>query len=317
MSVITITAIIAFLIAVLMGPKLIPFLLKLKIGQTEREDGPQSHLKKSGTPTMGGIMILTAFLIPALVMVNKYELVAPVVFLTLGMGFVGFVDDYIKVVKKRSLGLRAWQKMAMQIIIAIVFGLYLELGTDISLAMKVPFLQDKMIDFGFFNIPVLVFVVIATANGTNLTDGVDGLLSSTTLGVTGFFLVLALTRTTGLEPAIGAMIGALMGFLCYNSYPAKVFMGDTGSLALGGFVAAMAYVLEMPLFIPIIGIIYLIEAVSVMLQVGYFKLSHGKRIFKMAPIHHHFELSGWSETRTVAIFTIITILFCMVAYLGV
>jgi len=311
-STIVIPVVIAFMISVIMGPVVIPFLRRLKIGQTEREDGPKSHLKKSGTPTMGGILILGSIVLTAIPYITKYPKIIPVLFLTLGFGLIGFIDDYIKVVLKRSLGLTPAQKMAGQLVVTGIFAFYLVNYTDISLAMKVPFLDGKFLDFGILNIPILFFVVIGTVNGTNFTDGLDGLATSVTVIVATFFTVVAIGTGSGIEPVTCAVVGSLLGFLLFNVYPAQVFMGDTGSLALGGFVAACAYMMQMPLFIVIVGFIYLMEVVSVILQVGYFKMSGGKRIFKMAPIHHHFELCGWSETRVVAVFSIITAILCLV-----
>lgn len=315
--VILISVMISFAISVLLGPVVIPFLRRLKIGQTERTEGPESHLKKNGTPTMGGILILISVVITSLLFVRQYPRIIPVLFLTLGFGLVGFLDDYIKVVLRRSMGLRAWQKFALQILVTSVFTFYLLHYTDVSLAMKVPFLEGIYLDFGWFNIPILFFVVIGTVNGTNFTDGLDGLASSVTVLVATFFTVVAIGTNSGIEPITCAVVGALLGFLLFNVHPASVFMGDTGSLALGGFVAAAAIMMQMPLFIVIVGLIYLVEVLSVMMQVTYFKATGGKRIFKMAPIHHHFELCGWSETRVVAVFSIVTALLCLLALFGV
>lgn len=309
--------IISFIISAALGPFIIPFLRRLKVGQTVRDEGPQSHIKKNGTPTMGGILILIAVVLTSLIYVKDYPKIIPILFLTLGFGLIGFLDDYIKVVLKRSMGLRAWQKMLGQLIVTGIFAFYIVHYTGISLAMKIPFWEGHMIDFGIFNIPLLFFIVIGTVNGTNFTDGLDGLASSVTVIVATFFTVVAIGMNSGIEPITCAVVGALMGFLLFNVYPASVFMGDTGSLALGGFVAATAYMLQMPLFIAIVGLIYLMEVLSVILQVGYFKLTGGKRIFKMAPIHHHFELCGWSETRVVAVFSIITTICCLIAYMGI
>lgn len=311
-----IPVIIAFGISVLLGPVIIPFLRRLKVGQTERDDGPKSHLKKSGTPTMGGVLFLTSVIITSLLYMKDYPQILPILFLTLGFGLIGFLDDYIKVVLKRSMGLRAWQKMLGQIVVTGIFAYYLLNFTDINLAMRIPFLPGKYLDFGFLSIPILFVVVIGTVNGTNFTDGLDGLASSVTIMVATFFSVVAIGVGSGIAPITCAVVGALLGFLLFNVYPARVFMGDTGSLALGGFVAATAYMLQMPIFILLVGFIYLIEVISVMLQVSYFKISHGKRIFKMAPIHHHFELCGWSETRVVAVFSIVTAILCLVALLA-
>ena len=312
-SVILISVLVSFAISVFLGPLVIPFLRRLKIGQTERTEGPESHLKKNGTPTMGGILILISVVATSLLFVRDYPRIIPVLFLTLGFGLVGFLDDYIKVVLRRSMGLRAWQKFALQILVTGVFVFYLLHYTDVSLAMKVPFLKGVYLDFGWFNIPFLFFVVIGTVNGTNFTDGLDGLASSVTVLVATFFTVVAIGTNSGIEPITCAVVGALLGFLLFNVHPASVFMGDTGSLALGGFVAAAAIMMQMPLFILIVGLIYLVEVLSVMIQVTYFKATGGKRIFKMAPIHHHFEKCGWSETRIVAVFSIITALCCLVA----
>lgn len=311
------SVIISFAISVLLGPVIIPFLRRLKVGQTVRDEGPQSHLKKNGTPTMGGILILLSVVVTSLFFVKDYPKIIPILFLTLGFGMVGFLDDYIKVVLKRSMGLRAWQKMALQIVVTGVFAFYLLKYTGVSLAMKVPFMDGVYLDFGWMNIPILFLVVIGTVNGTNFTDGLDGLASSVTVLVATFFTVVAIGTGSGIEPVTCAVVGALLGFLLFNVHPASVFMGDTGSLALGGFVAASAYMMQMPLYIVIVGFIYLVEVLSVMLQVSYFKMTGGKRIFKMAPIHHHFELCGWSETRVVTVFSIVTALLCLVALMGV
>ena len=315
-SSVAIPVMIAFAISVILGPVIIPFLRKLKVGQTERDDGPQSHLKKSGTPTMGGILILASVVLASLPYIRTYPKIIPVLFLTLGFGLIGFLDDYIKVVLKRSLGLTPSQKMAGQIVVTAVFAYYLTHYTDVSLAMKIPFLPGQYLDFGILNLPILFFVVIGTVNGTNFTDGLDGLASSVTIMVATFFTVVAIGTGSGIEPVTCAVVGALLGFLLFNVYPARVFMGDTGSLALGGFVAACAYMMQMPLFIVIVGFVYLMEVISVILQVGYFKATGGKRIFKMAPIHHHFELCGWSETRVVAVFAIATAILCLIGLMA-
>lgn len=315
---VVIPAVIAFCISALLGPVIIPFLRKLKAGQTIRDEGPETHLQKNGTPTMGGLIILTAVTITSLLYVKTNPKIIPVLFLTLGFGLIGFLDDYIKVVLKRSMGLRAWQKMALQIVVTGVFAYYLVNVADISLAMRVPFFDGKYLDFGSVgNIIMLFIVVIGTVNGTNFTDGLDGLATSVTSLVATFFTVVAIGLGSGIEPITCAVVGALLGFLLFNGYPASVFMGDTGSLALGGFVAASAYMMQLPLFILIVGFIYLAEVVSVMLQVSYFKLTHGKRIFKMAPIHHHFELCGWRETKVVGAFSTITAILCLIGLMAI
>ena len=308
---------IAFAISVLLGPVVIPYLRKLKMGQTERVEGVQSHLKKAGTPTMGGIIFLLSTVVTSLFYVKDYPKIIPVLFLTLGFGIIGFLDDYLKVVLKRSDGLMPMQKMACQIVVTGIFAFYLMKFTDIPMSMKIPFFPGHELDLGILTIPVLFIAVIGTVNGVNFTDGLDGLASSVTIMVATFFSVMAIGTQSGIEPITCAVVGALMGFLLFNVYPAKIFMGDTGSLALGGFVAGTAYMLQMPLFIILVGMIYVVEVLSVMIQVTYFKATHGKRFFKMAPIHHHFELCGWSETRIVAVFSVITAVLCLIALMGV
>ncbi len=313
----SITAVmISFFVSAMLGPVLIPFLRWLKCGQMVRSDGPAAHLKKMGTPTMGGIMILFSVTATSLLFLKDYPRIAPILLLTAGFGLVGLIDDYIKVVCRRSMGLLPWQKLLGQLLVTAIFVWYLTRYTDVSLAMRIPFLPGRYLDFGIWNIPILFFVTLGTANGTNFTDGLDGLAASVTLMVAVFFSVVAIGTSSGIEPVTCAVAGALMGFLLFNVHPAAVFMGDTGSLALGGFVAGCGYMLQMPLYIAIIGIIYLVEVCSVILQVGYFKISGGKRIFRMAPLHHHFELGGWSETKITALFTIITALMCLLALQG-
>lgn len=303
----------AFGLSVLLGPVVIPFLRKLKMGQTEREEGVQSHLKKAGTPTMGGVIILISVTLTSVFYIKDYPKIIPILFVTLGFGLIGFLDDYLKVVMKRSDGLFPKQKMALQILVTAVFAFYMVKMTDVGLDMIIPFTGGKTLDIGWFAIPLLFVAVIGTVNGVNFTDGLDGLASSVTVLVAAFFTVVAIGMKSGIEPVTCAVAGALLGFLLFNVYPASIFMGDTGSLALGGFVASTAYMLKMPIFIVIVGMIYLVEVLSVMIQVTYFKKTGGKRFFKMAPIHHHFELCGWSETRVVAVFSIITAILCLVA----
>ncbi|MEE1085848.1 MAG: phospho-N-acetylmuramoyl-pentapeptide-transferase [Schaedlerella sp.] len=314
---IVIPVLISFVVSVLLGPVVIPFLRRLKMGQTEREEGVKSHLKKAGTPTMGGVIILGSVIVTSLFYVKDYPKIIPVLFLTVGFGIIGFLDDYLKVVMKRSDGLFPKQKMALQIVVTAIFAFYLVKIAEIPLTMLIPFSGGKYLDIGILAIPLLFIAVIGTVNGTNFTDGLDGLASSVTVLVAVFFTVVAVGTKSGIEPITCAVVGALMGFLLFNVYPASVFMGDTGSLALGGFVAGAAYMMQMPLFIILVGMIYLVEVASVMIQVTYFKKTGGKRIFKMAPIHHHFELCGWSETRVVAVFSIVTAIFCLIALMGV
>ena len=312
---ILIPVIAAFAITAVLGPIVIPFLRRLKVGQTERKE-LASHLKKNGTPTMGGIMILAAIVITSLFYVRDYPKIIPILFMTVGFGVIGFLDDYLKVVLRRSDGLLAWQKMLLQIVLTAVFAYYMVNCSGVSLTMLIPFSGGRYLDAGWLTIPILFVAVVGTVNGTNFTDGLDGLASSVTIMVATFFSVVAVGTDAGIAPITCAVVGALLGFLLFNVYPASVFMGDTGSLALGGFVVSAAYMLQMPLFILIVGLVYLVEVLSVILQVTYFKLTGGKRIFRMAPIHHHFELGGWSETRVVAVFSIITAILCMIALLA-
>ena len=307
------TLIIAFVLCIFVCPVLIPFLHRLKFGQTVRDDGPQTHLQKTGTPTMGGLAFLAAFVLSAIFMTPTHETIA-VILVTIGFGLIGFIDDYIKVVKKRSLGLKPMQKIIGQLIICILFMVYLNksgVGTEIY----IPFTGGKTWDLGILFIPFCIIAVLATVNGVNLTDGLDGLADGVTLIVCVFFTMCAYAAGNGIVTAGGAMIGGLLAFLIFNAYPAKVFMGDTGSLALGGFIVACAFILKMPLFILIAGIIYVVETLSVAIQVTVYKKTK-KRVFKMAPLHHHFELSGWSETKVVTLFYVITAIACLVAFLG-
>ena len=305
----------AFAVSLVLGPIVIPFLRKLKMKQTERVEGVQSHLKKAGTPTMGGIIILAAVIVTSLFYVKDYPKIIPILFLTLGFGLIGFLDDYLKVVMKRSDGLYPKQKMALQIVVTAIFAFYMVKFAGVSLTMLIPFTGGKYLDIGWVAIPLMFFVVIGTVNGVNFTDGLDGLAASVTTLIAVFLTVIAVGTNAGIHPVICAVIGALLGFLCFNTHPAKVFMGDTGSLALGGFVVSAAYMLKIPLFIPIVAFIYFIEVLSVIIQVTYYKKTK-KRIFKMAPIHHHFELSGWPETKVVSIFSIVTAVLCLIGMLA-
>ena len=312
--------IISFAISAVLCPIVIPFLHKLKFGQQVRDDGPQAHLKKQGTPTMGGLIILSSIIITSLFYIKDYPKVIPVLFVTVGFGIIGFLDDYIKIVMKRSEGLNPKQKPLGQIVITAIFTYYLISADGVGTEMLIPFTGGfdggMMLDLGWLFVPAVFFIVLGTDNGVNFTDGLDGLCTSVTILVATFFTIVALGEGSGISPITGAVVGSLLGFLLFNVYPAKVFMGDTGSLALGGFVAASAFMVRMPIFIAIVGFIYLAEVLSVMIQVTYFKKTGGKRIFKMAPIHHHFELCGWSETRVVAVFSTVTAILCLIAYLG-
>ena len=312
--------IIAFAISAVLCPLIIPFLHKLKFGQQVRQDGPQAHLKKQGTPTVGGLIILSSIIITSLFYISSYPKIIPVLFMTVGFGIIGFLDDYIKIVMKRSEGLNPIQKLIGQFIITGIFAWYVvnsgEVGTEMLIPFTGGFQSGSFLHLGIFFVPALFFIVLGTDNGVNFTDGLDGLCTSVTILVATFLTIVAIGENTGISPITGAVVGSLLGFLLFNVYPAKVFMGDTGSLALGGFVSASVFMMRMPLFLPIIGFIYLAEVLSVIIQVTYFKKTGGKRIFRMAPIHHHFELGGWSETRVVAVFSIVTAILCLVAYLG-
>ena len=314
---VAVPVILSFALSAAAGPIIIPVLRRLKVGQTSRNDGPQTHLKKNGTPTMGGLIFLLSAAVTSLFYVKDYPKIVPILFVTVGFGIVGFLDDYIKVVLKRSEGLTPGQKMLGQILVAAVFAWYMAERSDVGFQMLIPFGGGQCLDLGSLSIPFLFVVLIGTVNGTNFTDGLDGLASSVTVMVAVFFTVVAVGTGSGIFPVTCAVTGGLLGFLLFNVYPASVFMGDTGSLALGGFVASTAYMLRLPLFIVIVGVIYLAEVLSVIIQVTYFKATHGKRFFKMAPIHHHFEKCGWSETRIVAVFSIITALCCLIALEGI
>ncbi len=304
---------LAFAVSAALGPLVIPALHKLKFGQNIRDDGPQSHLKKQGTPTMGGVMFLAGILVAGIVFGFRYPRIWPVLFMTAGFGVVGFIDDYRKVVKHRSEGLTPREKLVLQFLLTAVFAWYVV--TQIGTSTILPFIGEVEVPVWLF-VPVLFLAVMGTDNGTNLTDGLDGLCSSVTVVVAVFLTLVSALYGGQIEPVCSAVAGALMGFLLYNAYPAKVFMGDTGSLALGGFVSAAAFMMKIPVFIILFGFIYLAEVVSDLLQFAYFRKTHGKRLFRMAPIHHHFELGGWSETRVVTVFTIVTVIACAAAFLA-
>lgn len=310
---------ISFAVCAVLCPAGIPILRRMKFGQEVRDDGPQSHLKKQGTPTMGGIMILIAVAAGTLPFAGSDPETVPVLLFTLAFGVIGFLDDFLKIRKKQSEGLTVKQKFGLQVIATAVLAWYLWQNAELR-GMLVPFTGDLesgvIIPLGIFYIPFVFFVVMGTDNGTNFTDGLDGLCSSVTIAVAAFFLAASVREGVSCGPASGAVAGALLAFLLYNCYPAKVFMGDTGALALGGYVSSTALLLRMPLFILLVGFIYLMEVVSVMIQVVYFKKTHGKRFFRMAPIHHHFELGGWSETRVVTVFTTVTVILSLLCWLG-
>lgn len=308
---------VSFLFSVFLCPIVIPLLRRLKLQQYVRLDGPKTHLHKEGTPTMGGVIILTAAGLSSILFLQNASEMLPVLFSTLGFGMIGFLDDYIKVILQRSEGLTPIQKLVLQAVVAGIFVYYYLVQLQAEPEFLIPF-TGGITEGYYFRLPeplfalFTFFVMLGTVNGTNFTDGLDGLASGVTLLVAMFFTVVAIAMNSGVLPVTAAVTGALMGFLVYNVYPACVFMGDTGSLALGGFVSSVALLLKLPMFILIVGAIYMIEVLSVIIQVSFYKVTHGKRIFKMAPIHHHFEQCGWSETRIVTIFSIITALCCLI-----
>lgn len=310
-----VTIVISFFITLILGPIIIPILHKLKVGQSIRDEGPKSHMTKSGTPTMGGLIMITAILITAITsgLMNKDLFV--VLFATLSFGLIGFIDDFIKVVLKRNLGLKAYQKLLGQIVVAVIIAFYQSTISISGTKILIPFMNQYW-DLGYFYVPYIAFVVVATANSVNLTDGLDGLAAGVTLIVSSFFSLVAMNwGHSSIAVFCGALTGACLGFLRFNAHPAKVFMGDTGSMALGGAVATIAILMNLTLLIPIVGGIYFAEALSVIIQVISFKLT-GKRVFRMSPLHHHYELKGWKETKVVAVFWSITLLLCILGLFG-
>lgn len=308
-----------FVLAVIAGPILIPILRRLKFGQTVRDDGPQTHLRKTGTPTIGGLIFIIPMALVTAYFSRRHPQMLPILLATLGFGTVGFVDDFIKVVKKRKDGLNARQKSIGLLIVAIPFTLYAATNPEIGTDIIIPFLgMDSVLTVPMWlYIVITVLVLYFMTNSVNLTDGIDGLCAGITLIVLVFLAIVAST-VSGWEYlklfcAIGA--GGCLGFLVFNLHPAKVFMGDTGSLALGGAVCTVSIVMKMPWLIFLVGAIYVIESLSVIIQVASFKL-RGKRVFKMAPIHHHFELMGWKETKVVRIFWFITLLLCFIGFVS-
>ena len=308
---------LAFAVCLVIGPLVIKLMQKLKFGQQVRDDGPASHLKKQNVPTMGGIMMVIAIGVCALVFRFKGSaLIATLA--SVGYGLIGFLDDFIKIYKKRSLGLRAYQKIIGQFGIALIVAWY---GyTTLGGKVYVPFMDT--VDFGIWYIPFAMFVILAIVNGVNLADGLDGLASRMTL-VQGLALTVIILITTpqlsgfetdySLAILSASMAGACLGFLRFNTYPARIFMGDTGALMLGGCLAICAIYSQMALLLPIMCIMLVATCISVILQVGWFKISHGKRIFKMAPLHHHYELLGYHETTVCSMYTLITIVACVIA----
>lgn len=310
--------IVSFLISLFLGPVVIPVLKRLKVGQSIREEGPKTHFSKSGTPTMGGVIIIFAILISVLTSSFFTAEVWAVIFFILGFGTIGFIDDYIKVVLKRNLGLRAYQKIIGQLFFSVLLAWYGSKYSAMGTTLMIPFVNVH-IDLGVLYIPFITFFTVGMVNAVNLTDGLDGLNTGVTLIVMAAFSLIAnsLKETNqifeGISLVSAAVSGACLGFLKHNANPAKVFMGDTGSLALGGAVASVAVLSNTVLFIPIIGGIYFAEALSVIIQVLHYKRTK-RRVFKMAPIHHHFEMCGWKETKVVGVFWIATVIL---AFIGI
>lgn len=305
---------LGLILSLILGKILIPVLKRLHAGQSIREDGPKSHMVKSGTPTIGGLIFLFSAIITTLLTGNFKVSVFMILFSTLAFGAVGFIDDYIKVVMKRNLGLRAYQKLFLQILTAVILIIYQYNSKHMGTDLYIPFLKDYR-SIGVFYIPFIIFVIVGTVNSVNLTDGLDGLSTSVTIICLLFFNVVAV-KFQRYEIAAFSLVlaGALIGFLFFNKYPAKVFMGDTGSLALGGAISAIALLLNVPLILPIAGGIYFIETLSVIIQVVSFK-TRGKRVFLMSPLHHHFEQKGWHEKKIVAVFSLVELILCIISYL--
>ena len=308
--------------AVMLAPFYIPLLRRLKFGQTIRYNGPQTHLKKQGTPTIGALIFITPIIVAALVMyfLNIAPQIIPLLWTTVGFAFVGFLDDLIKILKKSKDGLKAYQKMVLLFIVSLAFVFYISHKNYVDNSITIElFSWEKTIDLKWFFIPFSVLILLSATNAVNLTDGLDGLCAGSSFIV--FLLFAAISIVLKPNDSIAyfsvAMAGGLLGFLLFNANPAKVFMGDTGSLAIGGAMGACAIMMQRPLIIIIAGLIFVIEALSVILQVGYFKLTKGKRLFRMAPIHHHFELCGWSERKVVIVFWIFTLLCCVLTFLSI
>ncbi|MEG2377457.1 MAG: phospho-N-acetylmuramoyl-pentapeptide-transferase [Clostridia bacterium] len=315
-------AVIAFFIAALSGKIVIPYLIKLKFGQSILEIGPKWHMAKQGTPTMGGIMFIIASGITTLLvgiplmMGGDFRHIIVFAF-ALAFGVIGFIDDYAKVVRKQNQGLSALQKLLLQLAVSAVFLSVLRLLGDFKPELFIPFTDITLHIPWIPYLIIMIFVIVGAVNAVNLTDGIDGLATCVTMPVAIFFMVMsALLAMPSMGIFSAALLGALAGFLIYNFNPAKVFMGDTGSLFLGGAVCGLAFAFDMPLILLPVGIIYIVETLSVILQVTYFKITHGKRLFKMAPIHHHLEIKGWNERKICAVFTLITIVGAAIAVFG-
>lgn len=301
--------VMAFMLSAVATSLSIPILKRKHAGQNIREEGPESHMSKSGTPSMGGLAIIAATLV-TLIATKQFSMdIFVLVFGFVAFGAIGFADDYLKIIRHKNLGLRAWQKLLLQLIVAILLVLAMIIILDRGTFLRLPFSGENL-DLGVWYIPFAIFVVMAMVNSVNLTDGLDGLAAGVTGVVAVFFALIGVTLgyVTGTSFAI-CLAGACIGFLIFNRYPASIFMGDTGSLALGGGLAAVAILMNVELFLPIAGFVFVVEALSVIIQVISFK-TRGKRVFKMAPIHHHFELSGMKETKVVGLFWLATIIFC-------
>ena len=317
----TISLIITFIVSIILGIIIIPILRKLKVGQIERDDGPKSHLKKQGTSTMGGIIIIIAMVLVAIGICIYFTIngqitiahkILPVLLLTLGFGMIGFIDDFKKLVLKNTKGLKPSYKMLGLLIISVAYVIYLIYVLKIRTQTYIP-IWKQYIDLPIYlYIPFAILVILGTTNAVNLTDGIDGLASSVSAIILTCLTVIGIMFGQPEISVFGSIvIGAVLGFLMFNLHPAKVFMGDTGSLLLGGVISAIALYLKMPLLLLLIAIIPVIETISVIIQVVYFKKT-GKRVFKMTPIHHHFELSGWTENKVVVIFSVITLIVCVI-----
>ena len=311
--------IMSILITLVTGPVLIPWLHKLKFGQQILEDGPKWHEKKNGTPTMGGIMFIIATVVSVVVaiLIKRNIKLLIMLLVTLGFGLIGFIDDYVKVVKKRNMGLTAAQKFLLQAFLSLAYIFVLKLSGNLTSEIIIPFVEKTIIMPWWLYFVFIMFVVCGTVNAVNLTDGLDGLAASITVIVSLFFVLAAIMVGDNAAGYLAiAVAGGCIGFLRFNKYPAKVFMGDTGSLFLGGAISVLAVGLQMPLILAIAGFVYLFETLSVILQVASFKLT-GKRIFKMSPIHHHFEMCGWSEKKIVGVFSVVTLILCIIAFFAI
>ncbi|HHU69888.1 MAG TPA: phospho-N-acetylmuramoyl-pentapeptide-transferase [Thermoanaerobacterales bacterium] len=304
-----------FFVALLVGPIIIPFLKKIKFGQNIRAQGPKRHLSKAGTPTMGGIIILLPLILTGFFFYRYADHLILLVGITLGFGLIGFADDYIKVALKRPLGLRAKQKILFQLILSAIFLYYVTIHSEVDTNILVPFIKTKL-NLGSFYLPFCILVIISTVNSANLTDGLDGLLAGITIIISsGYALIGYFIKDYNVLIFSCSLIGALLGFMIYNKHPAKVFMGDTGSLAIGGALASIAVITKTQLFLPLFGFIFVLEALSVIIQVFSFRL-FGKRVFKMSPLHHHFELKGWQEQNVVFLFWILTFVSVLIGLLA-